>query len=123
MKCERILVVEDEPDLRDTMCDLLELEGYAVVRAANGREALEALEEAGSPCLILLDLMMPEMDGWQFLEALRGRPSPAIVVVSAIADLSDVADRYGCEVLKKPVTIEQVLAHAQAHCKPLYRQK
>jgi len=116
MECERILIIEDEPDLRETMCDLLELEGYAVASAANGLEGLAALEEAGPPCLILLDLMMPEMDGWQFLEALRDRPGLAIVVVSAIADLSDVADRYGCEVLKKPVKIEQLLALAQSHC-------
>lgn len=116
MECDRILIIEDEPDLRDTMCDLLQLEGYAVLSAANGIEGLAALEDAGTPCLILLDLMMPEMDGWQFLEALRSRPSLPVVVVSAIAELSEVADRYGCEVLKKPVKIDQLLAFAQAHC-------
>lgn len=119
MACDRILIIEDEPDLRETLRDLLELEGFEVASAANGSEGLLALEKTGKPCLILLDLMMPVMDGWQFLEALRNRCGPvdiAVVVVSAIADVSDVRERYGCEVLKKPVKIEQLLAFAHAHC-------
>lgn len=121
MTCDRILIIEDEPDLRDTLRDLLELEGFEVASAANGREGLLALAEAGKPCLILLDLMMPVMDGWQFLETLRNRPDLlpvgiAIAVVSAVADMSDIRERYGCEVLKKPVKIEQLLALAHAHC-------
>jgi DNA-binding response OmpR family regulator len=115
-----ILIIEDEPDLRETLRDLLEMEGFEVATAANGREGLAVLEEAGKPCLILLDLMMPVMDGWQFLEALRNRHQPAgaaVVIVSAVADVSDVGERYGCEVLKKPVKIAQLLAFAHAHCK------
>lgn len=121
MTCDRILIVEDEPDLRDTLRDLLEMEGFEVVSAANGREGLARLEEGDAPCLVLLDLMMPVMDGWQFLEALRNHPDLrppglAIAVVSAVADMSELRDRYGCTVLKKPVKVDQLLALARTHC-------
>jgi len=121
MCCDRILIIEDETDLRDTLCDLLELEGFEVVSAANGHEGLAVLERGDPPCLILLDLMMPVMNGWEFLEALRQRPALRppdlpIAVVSAAADLSEVGERYGCTVLKKPVRIDQLLALAQTHC-------
>lgn len=116
-----ILIIEDEPDLRETLRDLLELEGFDAVTAANGSEGLLTLADAGKPCLILLDLMMPVMDGWQFLEVLHKQPDLrppgiAVVVVSAIADMSDIKERYDCEVMKKPVKIEQLLAVAHAHC-------
>ena len=119
--CNRILIIEDEPDLRATLTDLLEMEGFAVASAANGAEGLDMLDQAGPPCLILLDLMMPVMNGWEFLETLKVRsglrPSGlSIAVVSAAADVSDVRERYGCVVLKKPVRIEQLLALAQEHC-------
>src|SRR4051794_28574938 len=61
-----ILVVDDDPDLRDTLGQILEDEGYSVAAASNGREALAYLRERPAPSLILLDLMMPVMDGWQF---------------------------------------------------------
>ena len=118
--CSRILVVEDEPDLRDTLRDLLELEGYRVSTAANGKEGLQVIEEVGEPCLILLDLMMPVMNGWEFMHALRTQPLAAsnvpVVVVSAAADIADLPQRYGCAVLRKPVRIEQLLALAHAYC-------
>ena len=121
MAQDRILIIEDEPDLRETLRDLLKMEGFNVAAAANGKEGLERLNEFELPCLILLDLMMPVMDGWQFLETLDTSPEwdPAklpIVVVSAVADVSDVHERYGCMTVKKPVKIEQILALARAYC-------
>jgi CheY-like chemotaxis protein len=65
-----ILVVEDEAESRDTLRELLELEGYTVKTAANGRAALEVLETI-EPCVVLLDLVMPIMDGWQVIDRLR----------------------------------------------------
>jgi CheY-like chemotaxis protein len=80
-----VLVVEDEADLRELMRRILEQEGWAVAEAENGRAALDRVAE-NRPDLIVLDLMMPEMDGFSFLEALRERApwrSIPIVVVTA----------------------------------------
>ena len=88
-RCERspcrVLVVEDEADTRDLLRRMLEKEGWAVAEAVNGREALEGVAE-NRPDLILLDLMMPEMDGFAFVEALRQQEawrSIPVVVVTA----------------------------------------
>ena len=64
--CSGILIVDDDPDIRDSLKEVLEDEGYEVNGVANGREALDYLRKSPRPCVILLDLMMPVMDGWQF---------------------------------------------------------
>jgi len=82
----KILVVEDDDDIRDSLKELLEEEGYRVDTAANGQQALGKLQEQELPQLILLDLMMPVMDGWQFQKELRDVPSLArlpVIVISA----------------------------------------
>jgi len=121
MPCRHILVIEDEADLRETLRDFLELVGFQVETATNGREGLDKLDAIGHPCLIMLDLMMPVMNGWQFLESIRsdsrpGRAAIPVVVVSAAADVSDVQSRYGCRSLGKPVDIDRLLALANQHC-------
>ena len=63
-----VLVIDDDADIRDSIGDILELRGYRVARAANGREALERLKSGPPPCVILLDLMMPVLNGWEFRE-------------------------------------------------------
>src|SRR5688500_15806012 len=62
----KVLVVEDDPQIREVIAEVLTDEGYAVQTAENGREALQRLHES-RPCVMLLDLMMPIMDGWQLL--------------------------------------------------------
>ena len=82
-----ILVVEDNDDVREMMSVTLELEGHDVVTAANGRQALDKLHHGAEPCMILLDLMMPVMNGWQFQEEVAKDPKLAdipVVVVSAM---------------------------------------
>jgi hypothetical protein len=69
----RVLVVDDDPDILDALSEILEVEGYEVQRARNGREALERLEQM-LPDVVLLDLMMPVMDGWEFARSLSPRP-------------------------------------------------
>ncbi len=64
-----MLVVDDDPLIRDTMCEILEESGYRVATAAHGGEALTLLRRSPKPDAIILDLMMPVMDGWQFLDA------------------------------------------------------
>ena len=120
MLAHHIVVIEDDTDLRETMKDLLEIKGFSVTTASNGREGLELIERNGKPCLILLDLMMPEMNGWEFLETLQ-RDQPALLaqtpvaVISAAADMSDVS-QYGCSQFKKPVSVDRLYQLAQAHC-------
>ena len=116
-----ILVVEDNQDLRDAVCAVLEDEGYPVRGAANGRQALEALAKGPVPCLMLLDLMMPVMDGWQVLEALPVEAAPAarfpIIVLSAARD-RDARHPQVRRSLAKPVRIDVLLEAVQEYCGP-----
>ena len=82
-----VLVVDDEREIRETLGEVLEDAGYAVVIAAHGAEALRLLARIPPPSAILLDLFMPEMNGWRFAEQLKGQSSlahvPVIVVTAA----------------------------------------
>lgn len=114
-----ILLIEDDPHLRESVQAVLEVEGYQVVTAQHGLEGLQRLDATTQPCLILLDLMMPVMNGWEFLETMQGRhegPKPPVVVVSAAAQLDDVQARFQCQVLRKPFDIDHLLAMAEQHC-------
>ena len=105
----RILVVEDDSDVMEYMEVLLRLDDYEVTTARNGREALLALEQTPRPALILLDLMMPEMDGWTLLDLLRVDPALAtipVVVLSGAACSMPIGAR---DMLLKPSTPRQVL--------------
>ena len=84
-----ILVVEDTLDTRESLAFILRHKGYEVRTAADGQEALEQLKAGARPDLILLDLMMPTMDGWEFTNRLRQHPALAsipVVVVSVVGD-------------------------------------
>lgn len=76
-----IMVIDDDPDLRETLQLLLTENGYAVTVAAGGHEALDLLANRPRPGVILLDLMMPEMSGWQFLDQIRNTELESIPVV------------------------------------------
>lgn len=119
MSFRTVLVVEDDPGIREVLKDVLELDGYTVLTAENGLDALRVLESAVPPCLILLDLMMPVMNGWEFLESVYERGDTMVVgrvaVVTAVADLAGL-ERFGCRVIRKPPDIDQVLAVAREHC-------
>ena len=109
-----ILLVDDDPELRQSLVDLLEDEGYATRTAGSGREALSLLETPELPRLILLDLMMPDINGWQFCEKqqLDGRLAGIpVLVVTASRSLGPKPP--GTDVLFKPFTIEEVLAKVQ----------
>ena len=82
-----VLIVEDDFDVRDALSQLLEFEGYLVAGAANGQEAIDHLRSTPRPAAILLDLMMPVMDGYEFYARLRDLPGdhPPVIVVSAVA--------------------------------------
>ncbi len=102
-----VLVVDDDAAVREGLVEFLQEEGYGALGVENGRRALEALERMEAPRLILLDLMMPEMDGWQFL-AERARRSYATPVV-LLSGLSFIRDAPGvADFLCKPVNFEKL---------------
>jgi CheY-like chemotaxis protein len=113
-----VLIVEDDADLRDMMAQLLMLEGYQTETASNGREALQYLENGDRPDLILLDLMMPIMDGWEFRRRQMGDPrlsSVPVVVLSAL-DPSRAVDLNGAAFLKKPLDFDRLLELVRRFC-------
>jgi len=106
----RVLVVDDDPDILDALSEILEVEGYEVQRARNGREALQRLEQA-PPDLVLLDLMMPVMDGWEFARSLNPDARPPIIVLSADRNVSVKAQEIGAlGWLAKPFELSELLA-------------
>src|SRR6476620_3495862 len=99
----RVLVVEDNDDIRRALAELLELEGLNPVQAAHGAEAVERLTAGVVPCAIVLDLMMPVMDGWDFLQWLRDSPhrDTPVVVLTALSfdgDADRLAREWNCTV-------------------------
>jgi urea transport system substrate-binding protein len=107
------MVIEDDQDILSTLETFLESEGYRVQAAANGREALDAIKARGQvPALILLDMRMPVLDGWQFAAAFReqhGAKAP-IVVMSAAADTAQRAQEIGATGwLSKPFQLNALL--------------
>src|SRR5690606_32095531 len=88
-----VLVVDDDRELRETVRDILEGEGFTTATAADGEEALAYLRAAAAPDLILLDLSMPIMDGVTFREEQRKDPSLATIPVVVFSAAASVADR------------------------------
>jgi len=113
-----ILLVEDDAGARDALSDILRDEGFEVATAENGREALSYLETAPAPCLILLDLVMPVMDGWEFRERQLREPrlqAIPVVVLTATAG-QGVAGVAESDILRKPVDFMALLAQVERHC-------
>lgn len=106
-----ILVVDDDETILSTIEFLLTDEGYSVVLASNGREALACAAQQ-APCLILLDMKMPHMDGWAFVTAYRAQPGPhaPIIVMTAAREPADRAKAVGADAhIAKPFNIDQLL--------------
>lgn len=109
-----ILVVDDEFAIRDTLTGVLAQEGYEVVCAGNGQEALERLRESAPPAVILLDLMMPNMSGEQFRETQLADPllaSIPVVLLTADPSVRSKARNVAAEgYLAKPFSLDDLLA-------------
>jgi len=113
---ERILVIDDDDDIREVMQDVLVSEGFLVDAAKDGLDALDKLRHDGHdghPPLILLDMMMPNMDGEAFLKVLRGRPHLAdapVVVISGNAAVREKANSlHAAACLVKPFELDELL--------------
>jgi CheY-like chemotaxis protein len=110
---KRILVVEDNPSVRDALAAVLAVEGYAVTTAGNGLEGLELLPGEPPFALVLLDLMMPVMDGFAFLAERARRPDVAavpVIITSAFEARPPGGAPLDLPYLRKPVDVEELLA-------------
>jgi two-component system, OmpR family, response regulator CpxR len=116
-----VLVVEDDVDIRQALVEILEDQGFETLGARDGADALDILSRATDlPCVILLDLMMPVMDGAAFREAQRNDPRIAsipVVVLSAYRDVErHAAPLDAVSVLRKPPTVRELVTVLRAHC-------
>jgi CheY-like chemotaxis protein len=112
----RVLVVEDDEDAREALVALLEMKSYRAVAAGNGREALDYLRRAPTPDLIILDLWMPIMNGWQFREEQMKDPRLAAIPVIVVTALSDRTEVSVNEVIIKPVDVDHLLSAVSHYC-------
>jgi CheY-like chemotaxis protein len=114
----KVLLVEDDIDIRQTLAEILLIEGYEVVTATNGKEGLQLLRESVQPpCLILLDLMMPVMNGWEFLEFRKGDQALATIPVVVVSARGERKSPEGAEAyIKKPVELINLLTTVKQYC-------
>jgi CheY-like chemotaxis protein len=114
-----VLIVDDDEDIRAALCAVLEEVGYDPRAVANGREALDLLRAGPLPSLILLDLMMPVMDGWQFRAVQRADPALSripVVAITASGFSSEIVAQLGVQrCLAKPLQIETLIETLRVH--------
>jgi CheY-like chemotaxis protein len=112
---KRVLIVDDESDIRESLQDFFEDKGYEVDAAANGAEALARLHGAELPCVIILDLLMPVLDGNQTYAAMQQEPRLAgLPVIISTSDPGRAPQ--GVLLMKKPINLQRLLSVVQQHC-------
>jgi CheY-like chemotaxis protein len=116
----RVLVVEDHQDTRESLALLLEAKGYTVDSAQDGCEALHKLRRGMAPCLVLLDLHMPVMSGWQLRRKLledQALASLPVILLSGEDDLDDSAAELNVTAhLKKPIQLDRLYGLLEKYC-------
>jgi two-component system chemotaxis response regulator CheY len=123
MRCENILIVEDNADIREVLEIALMNEGYRVYAVNNGKEAVSALKKIPGPSLILLDMMMPVMNGWEFFDIQTAHPEFGplpVVVVSALGASSALAAKTkslpAVGYIKKPFDLGVLISLVRDYC-------
>jgi two-component system chemotaxis response regulator CheY len=120
MECPKIFIIEDDRDIRQSFEDLLKHEGYGVESFANGQEAIDRLYRAPEPCLILLDMLMPVMNGEEFMNHFHKLPAtilPIPVFLVSATSSSDHSKKLGCRgFMKKPVDLDALLLIVKDFC-------
>ena len=115
-----ILIVDDDQGVRGVLAQILEDEGHAVRTATNGLDALEKLRGAVTPCVILLDLMMPVMNGWEFMTQRQEEREIAaipVVVISADQGARAKAEAIGAvDCLEKPIDLNRLIDTVDRYC-------
>jgi CheY-like chemotaxis protein len=119
--CETILVIEDDEPIRSLIQHALELEGYTILVAGDGKEGLELLRKVHRPCLILLDLMLPVMNGWEFLEELKRNKGDMlatipVIITSAAGQAAVSAGQQAQGYIKKPIDLDLLLNQVAKFC-------
>lgn len=117
-RCSGILIVENDNESRESLKDFFELEGYVTHTATNGKEALKVLETIDEPGVILLDLMMPEMNGWEFLEARKtlGSSAKVPVVILTSTSTTQIQSLQPNSYIRKPVDLTELFKVVQNFC-------
>ena len=117
-ECKNILVIDDDQAIRQTMTDVLEIFGYKVFTASDGQEGISSLHlMKAPPCVILLDLMMPGMNGWGFLDFQRTHPVFSNVPIVVCSAYEASAKSVGTEaILTKPVQLDKLVGAIKAFC-------
>lgn len=119
-KCKTVMIVEDDPAIRSALIEIVKSEGYDVIGCEDGIDALTRLKkfkEAKNTCLIICDLMMPNMNGWQLIEMIDQDTSlcliPMLVLSAQEANLPP-----GKKYMKKPVHLDNLIHTIKEHCGP-----
>jgi CheY-like chemotaxis protein len=117
---KQVMIVDDDNDIRDAISQILEYEGYEVLQASNGQEGIDRLRDQQKPGLILLDLMMPVMNGWQFRTELQSNPilkEIPVVILSADGNIQQKSENIGVAgYLKKPIQLDTLLDTVKRYC-------
>ena len=118
LKHDFILVVDDDDDIRESLSGLLEDEGHKVVSVTNGQEALDTIRSEGPPCVILLDLMMPVMDGAEFrkLQLADAQLANIPVVLITAAGQAMAKSVSSNRVLPKPLKADALFEAVDTYC-------
>jgi CheY-like chemotaxis protein len=116
-----VLVVDDDPDIRESLETVLGIHGHAVATAADGAEAITFLRRKGAqPCVILLDLMMPGMNGFDFRAELQSDPQlsdiPVVIITGAGVMVDERAHNLRAEILRKPFDLKALLKTVERFC-------
>ena len=110
-----MLIAEDDDDIRDTLAEVVRDAGYDVAVAPNGKVALESMRDQ-PPCVLLLDLMMPLVDGWQVVDRMQRDAELAAVPVCVLSAFPERAPAQAICVLGKPVDLDRLLETIEQHC-------
>jgi two-component system response regulator MprA len=115
-----VLVVDDDPDIVDVLSLILESRGYRVLSARDGHRALQLLKGPDRPQLVLLDLMMPGMDGWQFFAEQRADPElarvPVVLLTGNAQGQGELEGLGAAGYLRKPVELQTLLETVKRYC-------
>src|SRR4051812_30403586 len=104
----RVMIVDDDPDIREELAEALVREGYQITEAADGVEALDALERE-TPSLVLLDMMMPRMNGNEFLEAVSAHPQHHSIPIVVVSAYPGEVRRGARKIVPKPISLHALL--------------
>ena len=116
----QVLIVDDDPDIRESLWEAVDSLGHAVVLAVNGQEGIDALERVTRPCFVFLDLMMPVLDGWGFLRLLDARKDQddfTVAVMSASYSNESLVKGYRrvLTVVRKPFDVDEIRGLLASH--------